>query len=374
MAPSEILRQFVDPWYRSLSDPASAQEAALKTLVAGYSKTRYGIERNASSIRDLGDYTRLFPVVKYSDLSPAIEEVKRGDYSALLPEPVRRWVMTRGSTGIPKLFPATETHLSEILAVGARALINFVLTTDDDSILDGGVLNLNFPSEVASLKGPAGEEKYGYSSGTYAKLNPSLGKTALVPRQEEIDSLGSGIKKADWERRFDLVYERARDSAVVCAMGVTPVILSFARYLRSRKHVLPRKLWKMKALFCTSVAKIQTKYLPLLSGLYGDASLVEMYTATEGIFAQQRDRLPYVSPNYDVYLFEAATRSGVKPLHEMRPREWGRLIVSTPVFPRYDIGDYIESLGKGYFRVIGRARLTTALEHVLYNLSTFRTP
>jgi hypothetical protein len=49
-------------------------------------------------------------------------------------------------------------------------------------------------------------------------------------------------------------------------------------------------------------------------------------------------------------------------------------VVSNPVFPRYDIGDYVEALGKGYFRVIGRARLATAVEHVLYNLSTFRTP
>ena len=374
MAPSEILRQLVDPWYQSLADPAGAQGTALRTLLTGYSKTSYGKERQASPTMGWGEYRRLFPVVAYGDLRPQVEDVMRGNYSSLLPEPVRRWVMTRGSTGVPKLFPATGTHLSEVLAVGARALVNFALRTGDESVLDGGVLNLNFPSEVASLQGPEGEERYGYSSGTYAKLNPSLGRTALIPRQEEIDSLGSGIAKADWERRFDLVYERARGSEVVCTMGVTPVILSFARYLRRRKHVLPRKLWAMKALFCTSVAKIQTAYAPMLKSLYGDAALVEMYTATEGVFAQQLDDLPYVSPNYDVYLYEVATRGGMKPLHELKPREWGRLVVSTPVFPRYDIGDYVESLGKGYFRVIGRARLSTAVEHVLYNLSTFRKP
>lgn len=374
MAPTDALRQLVDPWYQSLEDPIGAQNAALKSLLDGYARTEYGRTRSASSIHDLADYRQHFPVVRYTDLGQEIEEVKRGNYPSLLPEPVRRWVMTRGSTGEPKLFPATDTHLSEVLAVGARALINFVLRTGDDSVLEGGVLNLNFPSEVASMRGPGGEEKYGYSSGTYAKLNPSFGDTALVPRQEEIDSLGSGITRRDWERRFDLVYDRARGAGVVCTMGVTPVILSFARYLRRRKHATPRLLWKMKALFCTSVAKIQTKYAPMLTSLYGDASIVEMYTATEGIFAQQRDEMPYVSPNYDVYLFEVVTRAGVKLLHELKPREWGRLVVSTPVFPRYDIGDYIESLGKGYFRVIGRAKPSTALEHVLYNLSTFRLP
>ena len=374
MVPSEILTPLVEPWYSSLSDPAGAQDETLRRLLAGYARTAYGSARSASSIGDVTAYRQSFPVVRYADLLPRIEEVRRGRYSSLIPEPVQRWVMTRGSTGAPKLFPATETHLSEVLAVGARALVNFVIRTGDESILDGGVLNLNFPSEVASLQGPAGEERYGYSSGTYAKLNPSFGKTTLVPRQEEIDSLGGGITKADWERRFDLVYEAASDADIACTMGVTPVILSFARYLRRRKHDLPKRLWKMKALFCTSVAKIQTRYAPALRALYGSTSVVEMYTATEGIFAQQKDENPYVSPNYDVYLFEVLTRGGVKMLHELRPREWGRLVVSTPVFPRYDIGDYVESLGKGYFRVIGRAKLSTAVEHVLYNLSAFRMP
>jgi hypothetical protein len=374
LASPEFLRQLVEPWYRSLDDPASAQNSACKELVSGYARTAYGQRHSASSVAGLEDFRRSFPAASYSDFAPEIAEVKRGNYGSLLPERVARWVMTRGSTGSPKLFPATETHLSQILAVGARAVIHFVLRTDDQSMLDGEVLNLNFPSEVSSFQTENGEESYGYSSGTYARLNPSLGTLKLVPRQEEIDSLGGGISKSDWERRFELVYEKAKDSNVRCVMGVTPVILAFARHLSKRKGLRPRSLWKMGALFCTSVAKIQTRYAPALKAEYGEAPLVEMYTATEGVFAQQRDSLPYVSPNYDVYVFEAETRSGAKMLHELKPREWGRLIVSTPIFPRYDIGDYIEALGKGYFRVIGRARRLTAAEHVLYNLITFRRP
>jgi len=40
-------------------------------------------------------------------------------------------------------------------------------------------------------------------------------------------------------------------------------------------------------------------------------------------FAQQRDELPYVSPNYDAYLFEVETSSGIKMLHEIEPRRVG---------------------------------------------------
>ncbi len=54
------------------------------------------------------------------------------------------------------------------------------------------------------------EVTYGYSSGTYARLNPMFDRVSLLPRQEEIDKLGSGIGRKDWEKRFDLVYEMAK--------------------------------------------------------------------------------------------------------------------------------------------------------------------
>ena len=366
-----FLNEFVSPWYESLADPAASQESALASLLQGYAKTEYGRRLGADPAGGMSDYRRRFPIVRYADLAPVLERVKTGDYLALLPEPVSRWVMTRGTTGRPKLVPATETHLSLILSLGARAIINFALKRDA-GILEMNVLNLNFPSEVAAMVTDKGREGYGYSSGTYAKLNPSLGPTALVPAQEEIDELGGGIGKADWDRRFELVYQHAKDRPVGSVMGVTPVIESFARYVMSRHGVRPGDLWRMRGLFCTSVAKIQTEYAPVLRHEYGKgAAVVEMYTATEGVFAQQLDEHPYVSPNYDAFVFEVVTSRGdVKLLHEMRRGEWGRLVVSGPLFPRYDIGDMVEAAGKDYFRVFGRAGRRTVLEHLLFEVLT----
>ena len=70
------------------------------------------------------------------------------------------------------------------------------------------------------------EVTYGYSSGTYARLNPMFDRVSLMPRQEQIDELGSGIGRKDWEKRFELVYQLAKDQNVTATMGVTPVILS----------------------------------------------------------------------------------------------------------------------------------------------------
>jgi hypothetical protein len=217
-----------------------------------------------------------------------------------------------------------------------------------------------------------GKQSYGYSSGTYAKLFPSLGDTGLVPRQEEIDYLGGGITKEDWERRFDLVYEKAKNAPVGSLMGVTSVLLEFARYLRKKYGTSPKQLWRMKALFCTSVAKIHSKYAPQMRYAYGKAPVIEMYSATEGVFGQQLDELPYISPNYDTYFFEVRVGSKVKLLWELESGEWGSLIVSSVLFPRYEIGDLIESLGKGYFRVFGRKKTLVKLEHAFYNVFTGR--
>ncbi len=151
-------------------------------------------------------------------------------------------------------------------------------------------------------------------------------------------------------------------------MGVTPVILSFAKYIKRTHGKTPADLWKFRALFCTSVRKIQFKYAPILRKYFGQVPIVEMYTATEGVFAQQIDDLPYVTPNYDAYFFEVDTGKEVKMLHELKRGEWGRLVISSCMFPRYDIGDLIEAAGKNYFRVFGRRNIMTLLEHRLYRL------
>jgi hypothetical protein len=53
-------------------------------------------------------------------------------------------------------------------------------------------------------------------------------------------------------------------------------------------------------------------------------------------------------------------------LHELKRGEWGSLILSSCMFPRYEIGDLIEAAGKNYYRVFGRKKASTLLEHRLY--------
>jgi len=363
-----IFQPIIGPWYESLRNPQKAQKKVLSELLKEYQKTRYGKNHRASETEEIEDFRSNFPAVDYRGLQPHLEKVMEGNYDAFLPEPLACWVMTRGSTGPAKVLPATKTHLAQIFTCGARALINHVLRTKDFGLLEGRILNLNFPSSVHTVVVDGRTMSYGYSSGTYARLNPVFETVSLLPRQEDIDSLGSGITKQDWEKRFELAYQQALDANVTAVMGVTPVILSFARYVDRKHGKKPKELWNLHALFCTSVRKIQFKYAPVLKKYFGQVPVVEIYSATEGVFAQQLDDLPYVTPNYDTYFFEVETGKGAKMLHELDRGEWGRLIVSSCILPRYRIGDMVESAGKSYFRVFGRDITSTLLEHRLYRL------
>lgn len=362
-----FMKSFVDPWYESLENPAFAQKKTLVDLLKKYSLTEYGTSHNAQKIKNFAEYQANFPVIDYDGLIPYLKEVKEGNFKAFLPEAPECWVMTRGSTGKQsKVLPATTTHLNQIYLCGARAIIHFALRKENFEVLMGNILNLNFPSSIHTITMDGKEVTYGYSSGTYAKLNPMLSQVSLLPRQEDIDSLGPGIGRVDWEQRFELAYQQALDKNVIAVMGVTPVILGFAKYLQHKHKKKPKDIWKFQALFCTSVPKIHSRYGPNLQKNFGKVPIVEMYTATEGVFGQQHEDLPYIMPNYDAYLFEVDTGKQVKLLHELKRGEWGRLIISSCMFPRYDIGDMVEAAGKNHYRIFGRRNTMTLLEHRLY--------
>ena len=175
-----------------------------------------------------------FPILDYTSLLPYLAEVREGNYQAILSEEPDHWVMTRGSTGKSKVLPATKTHLKQIFSCGARAIINYALRTDNFEVFTGDILNLNFPSTVHEMIVNGKKVIFGYSSGTYARLNPMFNQVSLVPRQEQIDALGSGISKKEWEKRFELVYHSALDKGITATMGVVPVILAFARYIKHK--------------------------------------------------------------------------------------------------------------------------------------------
>ena len=370
---------FVELWHKGLGDPQETQAQTLEWLVEGYSKTLYGQQWGAPYLLGLAEdpprffkaYRQAFPIVTYEEITPWIERIVAGEFNAMLPEPPVAWAMTRGTTrGTPKRIPITQTDLG-IRVAAARGLLNHLLRTGTLEAIDGYSLNLNYPSVVGTMDVSGRDMPYGFSSGIYVRHAAEATPVEILPPQEEIDELGGGTSPGAWRQRFEMIYQRTKDAPVTMCAGVCPSIIEFGHYVQRQHRVLPRDLWDMRAIAATSVSGIHTKFRPALRALYGPVDVVEMYIATEGTFAQQRDDRCLLVPNFDLYLFEVLTRGGeVKMLHEMRPGDYGSLIVSTPVLPRYRIGDVIRAFDPPYFRCIGRegplARLRYWLDGIRY--------
>ena len=264
--------------------------------------------------------------------------------------------MTQGTTrGVPKRIPITETDLS-IRVAAARGLLNHLLRSDQLDIIEGYSLNLNSPSQVGALEVGDAQIPFGFSSGIYVKHAAAATPVRILPAQEEIDVLGGGVDPEAWERRFETIYQRTKDASITMCAGICPSLIQFGQFLRHRHGVLPRDLWDMRVIAVTSVPAIHTRHRPALRALYGPVDVIEMYIATEGAFGQQRDERQLLVPNLDLYVYEVDVRGRIKMLHEMQPGEYGSLIVSTPVLPRYRIGDILRAFDPPYFRCIGRER------------------
>lgn len=368
---AQFLNMFLQPMRDALADPAVAQEKVLKGLLEIYRQTGYGEEHSASQVANIADYRRLFPVITYDDVRPMVQRVMAGEIKLLLNEAPVGWAITRGTTGDePKFIPMTPADLRMRVSAG-RAMMNFAVNGENYRLFDGVNLNLNFPSVVGKVKVGEKELEYGYSSGIYVKRVSTFTPIRSVPTQDEIDALGGGKTIKDWEARFELAYQKCRNENVTLVGGVAPTALLFGKYLRKSHGVYPKNIWKVQVMTLGSVAGINTHYQPALRALYGDVAVREIYGATEGMFGQQIDENRAWVPNYDLFFFEVQVGGRVKMLAEMRPGEMGSLIVSTPVLPRYKIGDLIRAYRTPYFRCIGREKWWTPLYHLWNELSSF---
>jgi len=369
-AAQEKLQALLQPWHEAIADPATAQEEALKRLLGIYAQTKYGNQHGADGITSIDAYRHAFPVATYDDYAPLIRQVMADETDLLLNEPPLGWAITRGTTkGESKFIPMTPTDI-KMRVSAARAMMNYVATTDRFDLFQGVNLNLNFPSVVGTMTVGERELIYGYSSGIYVKFVSDSTPIQSLPTQEAIDALGGDKTIKAWEARFELAYETCKDRNVTLVGGVAPTALRFGRYLKRAHGVYPKDLWQTQIMTLGSVPGINTRYAPALKALYGSVVIREIYGTTEGMFGQQRDEKRAWIPNYDLFLFEIETGGQIKMLHEMAAGETGSLIVSTPTLARYKIGDLIRAIEPPYFRCIGRDRWWTPLRYLWDEFST----
>jgi len=355
---AELGRAQREEWLSSLRSPGEHQARALRQLLPFYSRTRYGRERGLSPSLSYGEYASRSPVTSYRELEPLIARELGGDRGTILGEEVVAVGVTSGTSGEPKLIPITPTDLTLRMKVMLAGVAHISERFGSGALSEP--LIVRFPTCVYAES----SLKFCHTSGLLELVLRSL--LTGIPVAELLEAAQvEPVPEArgDYARLFEATYESFKDLDLRLAVGSAPALLLFAWHLRRRHSLLPKDLWDVRVIMATGVPYIHDFYEEPLLRAYGDqASVIELYGATEALIAMQAGEEPYVSPFYNCYPLEVETGCGVKPLHELESGEVGALVVSTPALPRYRLGDLVECVEEGrLFKVHGRSTLATRL-------------
>lgn len=91
------------------------QDEVLRAKLRRNAASGFGRDFGFSSIRNYADFAARMPILRYEDLAPYIERVKRGELTAMFGagQTVRMFAKTSGTTDQPKYIPVTDAFLSE---------------------------------------------------------------------------------------------------------------------------------------------------------------------------------------------------------------------------------------------------------------------
>lgn len=353
----ETIKTLLASWRWALQDARKVQERVLGDLLFWYDQGRYGHQHGAGRINGWEEFQQAFPVATYQTLLPLWEQVKRGDYRALYGELPVEWAVMSSSDREPRAFPLTKLDLDQRLVCQPRALLGFLSRRRGHDLLQPICLNLGLPSRLGVFKTKGGQEiPCGYSSGIYARHLAERGVVQLVPRQEELDALGLGLSPGDWERRFQLVYEKARDKRVDMVSAPAKTLLAFGRFLRKRHGLRPREVWALQLVACSVPLRRGTRSRRVLKKLYGGVPMAEILETLGGFPAQQMGDRPCLAPNFDLCLLEVETQRGIRLLCDLEKGSSGKLIISSALAPRLSVGLVIKSLGGMAYTIVKRER------------------
>jgi GH3 auxin-responsive promoter len=110
--------------YRSaLTDPAATQRAILAQYLRTNATTTFGRRHGFSDIHSIDAYQARVPLASYSDFSPSIEDISRGEAGVLTRDRVRMLALSSGSVSAAKRIPYTSGLQQEF----RRAIAPWVL-------------------------------------------------------------------------------------------------------------------------------------------------------------------------------------------------------------------------------------------------------
>jgi hypothetical protein len=350
-------------WDLALLRVRAEQERALARIVARGKNTEFGRKHGFESIRDYESFNARVAVGDYDTFSPYIERMRQGEANLLVPEFVRYYGNSSGSStqGKSKFLPISEVQISDQRRSGADGLMRTLVHLKDSEFTRGFTLGL-FPPTTMREEGPVLVTSN--PALMVAKL-PAFAKPSYLP-DEECRQI------ADYEEKLTKIAERYLDHDVravagtTCWFGVMFEKLLLEARRRGRKARSVQEIWpNLRILLGGGVSA--EPYLPMLRRLMGreDFLLVDTYNATEGGIYAASDHsgdpgmlmLPHRGTFFEFVRLEEHDKPGARrfALWQVELDRPYAIVVSTlSGLYAYKLGDIVRFPRKNRIEFVGR--------------------
>ncbi|MDB5213979.1 MAG: putative auxin-regulated protein [Myxococcaceae bacterium] len=359
-------------WDWALRHVQREQERVLARILRHARDTELGREQGFGSIRNHADFVRRVPVGDYDTFSPRIERMRKGETNLLVPERVRYFANSSGSStqGKSKFLPITETQIAHQRRAGADTLMRYLAWANDDTFLSGYTLGL-FPPTTMREEGAI-----------LVTSNPALMVTRLPALTRPVYLPHEDIKRmGDYEKKLGAMAERYLDWDVRAVAGTTCwFTLLFERVLeaarrRGRRVRCVSDVWpNLRVLLGGGVSA--APYLPIVKELVGrnDLTLIDTYNATEGGLYATSDftgapgmlMLPHRGTFFEFVPLDERGRSSSAearvPLWAVeRDRPYAIVVTTTSGLYAYELGDIVRFTTIDPLRIEFMGRLSGCL-------------
>lgn len=271
-------------WDRALRRVKETQEQTLLRFVKHAAGTEYGKRYGFSTIRRYEDYRSRVPVGDYDSFSPLIERMRAGERNVLVPELIKYFGNSSGSSnkGKSKFLPISDRQIKYQRGSAADSLYRYLAWRKEVDFTGGFTLGL-FPPTTMKRSGP-----------TWVTTNPSLQSIKMPAFAKPVQLPGKDIREIeDYDAKLERIVDAYFDWDIRMVAGTTCWFsLLFDKLLekaRDRGHRVDsvREIWpNLRVLVGGGVSA--DPYLPVIRERMGrdDVVLVDTYNATEGgIFA-----------------------------------------------------------------------------------------
>jgi hypothetical protein len=365
-----VARLQVRAWDFALAQVRGTQEETLLTLLRHAEGTDFGRKHGFARIRDYDAFVRNVPVGDYDAFSPMIERMRAGESNLLVPEPIRYFGNSSGSSnqGKSKFLPISDRQVRFQQRAGTDAFMRYLRWSGDEEIFSGFTLGL-FPPTTMKREGP-----------TFVTSNPALMMTRMPIVTRPVYLPESDVRTmASYDEKLSVIANRYIDYDVRAVAGTTcwftllfEKVLAAAR-ARGRNVKGVSELWpNLRVLFGGGVSA--APYLPVIRDLMGrdDVTLVDTYNATEGGVYASSDfsgepgllMLPHRGTFFEfVPIIDRNTASARRvPLWRVERDEPYSIVVTTASgLYAYELGDIVRFTSLSPLRVEFMGRLSGCL-------------